>query len=73
MDFLSCMYCNLTQLLYNCLQMDQKFAGLFSKKEKGFVLLAAVAHDINHPGTNNSFELKRKTEWSQMADNRAVL
>ena len=53
--------------------MDQKFAGMFSKKEKGFVLLAAIAHDINHPGTNNSFELKRKTEWSQMADNRAVL
>lgn len=49
------------KLLYNCFEMDEKLKNMFTSEEKSFCLLAAVAHDINHPGTTSGYENKRKT------------
>ena len=53
--------------------MGSDFSDLFSNQEKFFALLAALAHDISHPGTNNDFEVKKKTNLAMMADNSSVL
>ena len=36
-------------------------------------MIAAVAHDINHPGTNNAYEGKLNTEWSKLAEGDSTL
>lgn len=41
--------------------MDRKFKALYSKEEIGFTLVAALAHDLNHQGTNNIYEIKMDT------------
>ena len=53
--------------------MDSEFSELFSKEEKFFALLAALAHDIAHPGTNNDFEIKRKSNLAIVGENTSVL
>ena len=35
--------------------MDRKFKDLYTREEIGFTLVAALAHDINHKGTNNIY------------------
>jgi len=37
------------------------------------VLLAAAVHDVNHPGTNNSFHINAKTDIALMYNDKAVL
>lgn len=37
------------------------------------VLLAALIHDLDHPGTNNDFEVKRNSELAERYENDAVL
>lgn len=49
------------QMLYHLLKMDSAFRMLYSKEELTFVLIAALAHDLNHQGTNNAFEVKNNS------------
>jgi len=37
------------------------------------IIVAALIHDLDHPGTNNDFEVKRKTELAQKYRNDSVL
>lgn len=63
----------LIQLLQDCFRKDKGLKNLFSAEERNFCLIAAIAHDINHPGTNNGFENKMNTEWSVIAEGEATL
>ena len=38
--------------------MDKNLKSLFTVEERGYALIAALAHDINHPGSNNGYENK---------------
>jgi len=42
-------------MFYHLTKLDKKFKSLFTKEELGFSLLAGLAHDMNHHGTNNVF------------------
>ena len=37
------------------------------------IIMAALIHDLDHPGTNNDFEVKRKSSLARLYDNDAVL
>ena len=37
------------------------------------IIMGALIHDLDHPGTSNDFEVKRETELAQRYDNDAVL
>jgi hypothetical protein len=37
------------------------------------VFLAALAHDLGHPGTTNAFEIKKKSQLALDAGNVSVL
>lgn len=64
---------SLMHMFYHMTKMDRKFRTLFSKEEVGFILLAGLAHDGNHPGTNNNYEIKTNSELAKLAGNEAVL
>jgi len=46
---------------------------MISEKQWFYIFLAALAHDINHPGTNNAFEIKKRSHLALEADNVSVL
>ncbi|KAL7535758.1 hypothetical protein ACHAWF_005264 [Thalassiosira exigua] len=37
------------------------------------ILMGALIHDLDHPGTNNDFEIKRSSSLAKLYDNDAVL
>jgi hypothetical protein len=37
------------------------------------IFLSTAAHDVNHPGNNNFFEIKRKTKLATLYNDMAVL
>lgn len=36
-------------------------------------MIAALGHDLNHPGTNNMYEIKMDTELAKIANKESVL
>lgn len=42
-------------MLYHLMELDVNFKNLFTVEEVGYSLIAALAHDIGHFGTNNAF------------------
>jgi hypothetical protein len=46
---------------------------MVSQRQWFYIFIAALIHDLDHPGTNNSFEVKRKSQLAVEADNKAVL
>jgi len=49
--------------------------GLGVRSAKGLfvLLLSAVIHDVDHPGTNNDYEVKTGSHLAQVYDNKSVL
>lgn len=45
-------------MLYQLFKLDKNFKEMFSIEEIGYTLIAAIGHDLNHPGTNNAYEVK---------------
>lgn len=41
--------------------------------ERFCAIMGALIHDLDHPGTNNDFEVKRSTSLAKLYDNDAVL
>lgn len=37
------------------------------------LLVAALVHDIGHPGNTNDFEIKRNSEIAKLYDNKSIL
>ena len=46
---------------------------LLEPKDIFSIIMGALIHDLDHPGTNNDFEVKRATELARRYDNDAVL
>jgi len=45
----------------------------FSKKELFTILIAALVHDVDHPGTNNEFEIKSSSRLALLYNDTSVL
>lgn len=48
-------------MLYHLVKLDTNFKSLFTFEEIGYSLIAALAHDLGHFGTNNALEVKMQT------------
>ena len=49
-------------MLYQAYSRSSSLRRILSEKQWFYVLLAALAHDIYHPGTNNALEIKMKSQ-----------
>jgi len=45
------------------------FKRYFTSEELFYTFVAGISHDLNHNGTNNMFEVKRKTDLALMYNN----
>ena len=45
----------------------------YSEEQIFYAILAGLAHDLNHPGTNNAFEIKTKSAKALEFNNESVL
>jgi len=48
-------------------------AGMINDTDLFSALIAAVAHDVAHPGTNNAFEISRRSDLATIYNDRSVL
>lgn len=60
-------------MLYQLTKLDKQFRQMYTTEEIGYCLIAALSHDMGHPGTNNGYETKMKTKLAAIANNEAVL
>lgn len=51
----------------------EKAMGLLTDMDRLIMLVSAISHDLDHPGTNNLYQVNRKTELSIKYDNKSVL
>jgi hypothetical protein len=58
---LSLVIFHLFQMLYQCFQYHKELTSVYNEEERFYAILAGLAHDLNHPGTNNAFEVKTKS------------
>ena len=54
-------------MFYHLTKMDASFKALYTIEQIAFTLIAGLAHDLNHQGTNNAFEIKLNTENAKKA------
>ena len=55
-------YYNSVQVLYQCFEYHKELNKYFTDEEKFYAIIAGYSHDLNHPGTNNLYEVKLKTK-----------
>jgi hypothetical protein len=60
-------------MLYQCFEYHKELTSLYSSEEQFYAILAGLAHDLNHPGTNNAFEVKTKSARALEFNNESVL
>ena len=60
-------------MLFQAYNRSPSLRKAISEKQWLFVFLAALAHDLNHPGTCNSLEVKMKSHLAAEAQNVSVL
>lgn len=58
---------------FQCMQREPALKSLFSAEEEFCIAVAALSHDLDHRGTNNHFEVQKKSELARLSDNQAVL
>lgn len=46
---------------------------MYTDEERFYALVAGLAHDMNHPGTNNAYEVKTKSTRALEFKNESVL
>ena len=51
----------------------KKAMGLFTDLDRLILLVSAISHDLDHPGTNNMYQTNKKTELASKYDNKSVL
>ncbi|OMJ77828.1 hypothetical protein SteCoe_22495 [Stentor coeruleus] len=61
------------QMIYCISERNTKLSDFITDKEYTYLLLAAIGHDICHPGMNNSFLIATKHELSIKYNNISVL
>ena len=47
--------------------------GIYSSLEVFTILIAAALHDVQHPGTNNNYQVNKQTEVAELYNDRSVL
>ena len=60
-------------MLFQCFEYHSQLDKLYTSEEKYWALIAGLAHDMNHPGTNNAFEIKTKSARAIEYNNESVL
>ena len=60
-------------LLFQCFERSEKLVANFSAFEVFVVYFSALCHDLNHPGTNSLYEIKRKSDLALLYNNESVL
>jgi hypothetical protein len=58
---------------YMLLSMSVNEHMSLSREEKAGLLIAALGHDVDHPGVNNGFQVQAKTPLAQKYQNKSVL
>ena len=48
-------------LLFLCFGKSQKLHKIFEDFEIFITLFSAICHDLNHPGTNSAYQVKKKS------------
>lgn len=61
------------QLFQNMIDQSESFRKLLSSEEQFIFLLICLCHDNSHPGTNNGYQIKRKTSLSYYFYQKSVL
>lgn len=56
---------NVAQTMFTILKVDE-FGKLFTPEEKFALLVACLSHDLDHRGTNNSFQIKSASALAQL-------
>ena len=51
----------------------EKAMGLLTDLDRLIMLVSAISHDLDHPGTNNIYQVNKKTELAIKYDNKTVL
>lgn len=42
-------------MLFQCFEYNSHLLQFYNEEERFYAILAGLAHDLNHPGTNNAF------------------
>lgn len=63
---------DVVQTLGTYLALEKPMA-LLTDIDRLVLIITAIVHDLGHPGTNNLYEINRKTELALKYDNKAVL
>jgi len=69
----SCHAFSITQFLFTCFIKCKAISLLMSQQDKLAVFIAALAHDADHPGNNNAWEVATKSELAVRYDDVSVL
>lgn len=51
----------------------EKPMSLFTDLDRLIMIVSAIVHDLGHPGTNNLYQVNKKTELAVKYDNKSVL
>ncbi len=57
------------QLLFQSYSKSGRLQRMLTQKQWFYVFIAALMHDISHPGTSNAFEMKLGSKLAVKADN----
>ncbi len=60
-------------MLYQCFEYQKDLQKFDNEEERFWAILAGLAHDLNHPGTNNAYEIKTKSARAIEFNNESVL
>ena len=63
---------DVTQTLGTFLATENAMS-LFTDLDRLILVVSAISHDLDHPGTNNMYQVNKKTELASKYDNKAVL
>lgn len=59
--------------MYQTYNRSETLRRCLTEKQWFYAFIAALAHDLNHPGTTNAFEIKKKSQLAVEANNESVL
>lgn len=56
-------------MFYQCSELAPGFKNMFTSFELFVAFIAAFCHDMNHKGTNSTFEVKKKSDLAVKYNN----
>lgn len=58
---------------YQAINLSAEIKSYLDSTEIFFLLIAALAHDLNHKGKNNAYHVKKRTDLAVVYSNQSVL